>query len=142
MEIQSPESHQTPVQKIVQKQGEHGPVRKWSTHALRGKKYNGPKHMLAQLICLSCSLDCVKFLCISEMLVGLFVSVRAHDSTEVLQNLSLSWGKQRGGCLSLCVGSRGQGGEGKSPLAKYLEFSFPLLQLLLSHLLFNVSTIF
>lgn len=144
MEIQSPDSYQTPVQKIVQKQGEHGLVGKWSTHALRAKECNGPKHLLAQLICLSCSLDCVKFLCICEMLVGPFASVRAHRSREVLQNLSPSWGKRRGGCLSLRVGSKGQGGEGNSPLAKYLEFSFPLLQHLPSHLLllFSVSTFF
>lgn len=127
MEIQSPETHQNPVQEIVRRQGEHGPVGKWSPHALTAKKCNGPKHLLAQLICRSCSLDCVKFLCICEMLVGLFVSVRAHHIREVLQNLFPSWGKQRGGCLRVRVGSREQGGEGKSPLAKYLEFSFPLL---------------
>lgn len=124
-ELQSPERHQTPVQKIIQKQSEHGPAGKRSTHALRAKKCNGPKHLSAQLICLSCSLDCVKSLCICEMLVGPFVSAKAHHSREVLQHLCPSWGNGREASLSLCVGSREQGGEGKSPLAKYLEFNFP-----------------
>lgn len=143
-ELQGPERHQIPVQKTVQKRSEHGAVGKWSTRVLRAKKCNGPTHLLAQLICLSCCLDCVNFLRICAMLVGLFLSVRAHHNRGMLQNLFPSWGKWRGRSLSLCVGSRGQGGEGKSPLAKYLEFSFPVLKLVSSHLLLlaNISSIY
>lgn len=91
MELKSPKNHKPRVHKIVQKQSEHSPVGKRSMDALRAKKCNCPKQLLAQLICLSCSLDCVKFLCICEMLVGLCISKSSPQQGSVVKSHPLLW---------------------------------------------------
>lgn len=76
----------------------------------QSKERSGTKHLLTQLICLSCSFGCVKFLCICEILVGLFVSVSAHHSKEALQNLfPPGEGREKGVCVWGAEGREGKG---------------------------------
>lgn len=132
MELQSPKNHQTHIQNIVQKQSEHRPVGKWSTDALRAKKCNRPKQLLAQLICLSRSLDCIKFICICEMLVGLCISKSSSQQGSVVKSHCLLWKWERRVYESV-RGEQRAGRGRKSQLVKYLEFTFSLLQFLPFH---------
>lgn len=75
---------------------------------LRGKSCSCPRHLLAQLIFLSCFPACVKFLC--KMLVRIFVSVSAHHNKEVLQDpLPPEESSEKGVCVWGAKGKEGKG---------------------------------